>query len=272
MGHTVSIETYEKSNLYLETYFSCIRASLGGCTNPTTVQFTSAYKKLFLGACNKTKYGNCILQDDTKLLVFSSNPEMAATNICDSFHLSDSEKTDVYLSAIEKSSEFTNNALTYTSGFIHRKLLKKETCLSCHEFLAKTTIRSTCQLIEFVNRGHLVHPSPAINLIVKVANSCFEDIKRKGNILQHKNIVQKIECNVMSILSSRHPKLLSFLDSHVDKACFLNSVSHRVLMIKKTVLCFLSIRLKHFCKQKNELEYDKRFKRKSSKLIHFKSQ
>ena len=87
---------------------------------------------------------------------------MAAKNICDWFHLSDSEKTDIYLSAIEKSSEFKNNALTYTSGFVHKKLLKKETCLSSHEFLAKKAIRSTGQL-EFVNRGRFVHPSSTIN-------------------------------------------------------------------------------------------------------------
>ena len=82
---------------------------------------------------------------------------MAATNICDSFDLSDSEKTDVYLSAIEKSSEFTINALTYTSGFVHRKLLKKETRLSCHEFLAKTTIRSAANDKLVIVCGHSLH-------------------------------------------------------------------------------------------------------------------
>ena len=81
------------------------------------------------------------------------------------------------------------------------------------------------QLIEFVNRGHLVHPSSTINLTVKVVNSCFEDFKRKRNILQHKNIVQKIEYNVMPIINSRHPKLLSFLDSHVDKDCLSSPCS-----------------------------------------------
>ena len=76
----------------------------------------------------------------------------------------------------------------------------------------------------------------------------------------------------MPILNSRHPKLLLFLDSHDDKDCFENSVRHRVLMIKKTVICFLSIRLKHCCKQKNQLGYVNRFKRKSSKLTYYKSQ
>ena len=73
------------NQIHSETYFSTIRASLGGCTNPTTVQFTSAYKKLLFGACNKTKYGNCILQDDSKLLLFPNcKPVKAADEIVQS--------------------------------------------------------------------------------------------------------------------------------------------------------------------------------------------
>ena len=82
---------------------------------------------------------------------------------------------------------------------------------------------------------------------------------KRGIFCNKKNIVQKIECNVMPILNSRHPKLLLFLDNHVDKDCFQNSAHHHVLMIKKTVLCFLSNRLKLFCKQKNELEMTKEY-------------
>ena len=164
--------------LSVENYFSCIRASLGGCTNPTTVQFTSAYKKLLLGACNKTKYGNCILQDDSRLLVFSNMSTKAVKDISETFDLSDSDQTDIYLSAIEKTSEFSKNALTYISGFVQRKILKRETCLGCHDFLSKSKIKSTCKFIDSVNRGGLIHPNSNLNLIVKVSNSCIDEIKQ----------------------------------------------------------------------------------------------
>ena len=75
----------------------------------------------------------------------------------------------------------------------------------------------------------------------------------------------------MSILDSRHPNLFSSLDSHVDKECLEKSVSHRVLMMKKIILCFTGLRLKHMCKENND-KMDKRFKRKSLKLIHFENQ
>ena len=261
------------NQIHSETYFSTIRASLGGCTNPTTVQFTSAYKKLLFGACNKTKYGNCILQDDSKLLLFPNcKPVKAADEIVQSFDLTDNEQTEVYLSAMEKTSEFSKNALTYISGFIHRKIIKKETCLSCHDVLKNESIRTSCKFIDSVNRGRLVHPSSSLNLVVKITNSCIEEVKNNSNILQHKNIVQSTQRNVMNILNSRHPNLFSILDTHVDKERIENSLSHRILMIKKIVSCYLSLRLKHLCKEKNSIEFDKRFKRKSSKLIHFKNQ
>ena len=133
--NTLSFLKHIKNKPIFINIFLCIRASFGGCTNPTIVQFTSAYKKLFPGACNKTKYNSCSLQDDTKLLVISSNPEIAA-------------KTFVIR---------LNNALTYSSRFVHRKLLKKETRLSCHEFLAKTTIRSAANDKLVIVCGHSLH-------------------------------------------------------------------------------------------------------------------
>ena len=192
-------------------------------------------------------------------------------DISETFELSDSDQTNVYLSAIEKTTKFSKNALTYISGFVQRKILKKETCLGCHDFLSKSKIKSTCKFIDSVNRGGLIHPSSNLNLIVKVTNSCIEEIKEKHDIFSQKSIVQKIQRNVMSILDSRHPNLFSSLDSHVDKECLEKSVSHRVLMMKKIILCFTSLRLKHMCKENND-KMDKRFKRKSLKLIHFENQ
>ena len=110
-----------------------------------------------------------------------------------------------------------------------KKLVKKETCLSCHDFLANVAIRSTCKLIESVNQGFLVHPSSNVNLVVKITNSCFEEFNRKTKILQEKSIVQKIQNNVIEILNARHPKLFESLDLHVDNQRLDNCVSHRVL-------------------------------------------
>ena len=59
-GHLDYFLTYKFSQDHLESYFSCIRASLGGCSKPTTIQvyiiIFTPFKKLFIdkGYHNKT--------------------------------------------------------------------------------------------------------------------------------------------------------------------------------------------------------------------------
>ena len=78
-----------------------------------------------------------------------------------------------------------------------------------------------------------MHPSSSLNLVVKITNSCIEEVRNNSNILQHKNIVQTTQRNVMNILNSRHPNIFSILDSHVDEERLEKSISHRILMIKR---------------------------------------
>lgn len=143
---------------------------------------------------------------------------------------------------------------------------------SCHEFLKNTTIRTTCKFTNFINRGYLIHPNSNLNLVVKVTNSSLESLLLKRDILQEKNIVQKITCNVLNIIHERHPKIFSSLDQHVDQHNLHKSPSHKTTMLKKIISCFLSIRLKHFCREKNDNEFDKKLRRIVMKDLHYKNQ
>ena len=69
--------------------------------------------------------------------------------------------------------------LKYISGFIQRKIIKRESCLSCHDVLEKATIKTTCKFIDSVNRGKLVHPSSSLNSVVKITNSCIEEVENQ---------------------------------------------------------------------------------------------
>ena len=111
-----------------------------------------------------------------------------------------------------------------------------------------------------------------LNLDVKIANSCFLFEKQKKDLLQQKNILRTITVKVLRILDSRHPNIFSDLDSHVDPANLFRFESHKSLMIKKIVSAFISIRLKHFCKEYNSCFLDKKFKRVALKTIHFQGQ
>ena len=165
------------------------------------------------------------------------------------------------MSTFNATSEYTNSTLTYISGYVERKLLTKEPCLCCAEHLKNSKIKATSKFLNFVNRGNLVQPNSNLNLVVKVTNSCVEQIKKSSNLLQQKNILQRITCNVLSVLNSRHPNIFSALDSHVDVRNVQNCPSHKVLMLKKIVSCFLSIRLTHYCREFNESVLDKKLRR-----------
>ena len=225
-----------------------------------------------MGASNSSKYGNFILQDDTKLLNLPSKTSDAVKEVENALDLTD-EIDDQYISAaVESKSEYSDSIIPYISGFINRKLVKKESCLSCHSYLTNCTIRTSSKFLDFINRGYLTKPNSNINSVVKVTNSCLNYEKQCKNILQEKNFVQKISLKVMRVLDSRYPNIFSQLDSHVDPSNLLKLESHKSLMIKKIISSYLSIRLKHFCKEYNENVLDKKFKRVVYKSVHFHGQ
>ena len=85
-------------------------------------------------------------------------PKEAVKIIEQTYEMSESEIHQICSSSNQKT-KFSNDVVTYISGFIQHKIVKKEPCLSCSEYLANTTIRCTSSLINFVNRGKLTHPT-----------------------------------------------------------------------------------------------------------------
>ena len=193
-GHLDYLLTFKMSQDHLEMYFSSIRASLGGNNNPTTTQFAAAYKKLLLGACNSTKFGIWTNQDDTVLLSLPPLPrdtKQAIDVVENSYDLTETEVQKIFFSSFKRS-VFSAAVLVYISGFVQFKIVKKESCLSCADYLKNTTIRCTSSLINFVNCGRLTQPSTNLHNVVRITNSCLEEIMDSDKILNKKNILQKI--------------------------------------------------------------------------------
>lgn len=198
-------------------------------------------------------------------------PKEAVKIIEQTYEMSESEIHQICSSSNQKT-KFSNDVVTYISGFIQHKIVKKEPCLSCSEYLANTTIRCTSSLINFVNRGKLTHPSASLNIVVKIANSCLEQFMNSDDILQQKNVLQRVTCTVFRVLDSRYPKIFSNLDTHVDLENLKTFYSHKANMIKKIVSCFVSVRLKHFCRLYNETHLDKKLRRNLTKTILLQNQ
>ena len=69
-------------------------------------------------------------------------------------------------------------------------------------------------------------------------------------------------------LNATQPEFFSNLDEHVDS----NLASHKVAMVKKIVTIYVSLRLKHFCREKNNNVSNKMIRTKLTKLILFQGQ
>ena len=62
------ILTYKFCQDHLKLFFGAVRSAGGWNNNPTTSQFTSAYKKLLMRHMVEEGHGNCQPQDDTSIL------------------------------------------------------------------------------------------------------------------------------------------------------------------------------------------------------------
>ena len=122
----------------LTTLYECVRGNLDDIN---LFCFTAAYKKLLMGASNLSKYGNFILQDEKKLLNLPSKTIDAVKMVENALELTETIDDRYISAAVETKSEYSDSIIPYISGFIHRKLLKKETCLSCHSYSNVLSVR-----------------------------------------------------------------------------------------------------------------------------------
>ena len=173
--------TFKLSQDHLEHFFNSVRAGLGRGNNPTTVQFTARFKRLLLGATNKSSYGNCLSQDHIEIMSYPVETKEAVELITSQFDLDVVDSwVDVYDRGQNLESDFKRNVCTYMSGYIHRKLESKHDCVYCEEYL-KNSETKTCDLIEKKNLGGLVKPHSDIETIVNVTD-CILSQKIKGTM------------------------------------------------------------------------------------------
>ena len=108
------------------------------------IQFDAAFKKLLIGACFKSQNGNAIQQDDTRLLNLPSETNKAIELIENVYELGNEDKIEIYLNAMSNNSQVVKSTIPYISGFINSRILRKEGCIHCYEFMKNTTLRHWC--------------------------------------------------------------------------------------------------------------------------------
>jgi len=237
------------------------------------LQFNSALKKILLGATHQGNKENCLVQDST-VLILPSNSEKSTSMFEQTYELKEEQgdrwlnsSTDIYLCALQNVTEYKCNVVNYIAGYIQKQLIAKESCVYCHLFLSNMKIVHGGLLLNRKNRGGLTLPSVEFEKVVKIGETLFCTLvhDQGGNPFKVNNLVDRIALQASKIIKDLHPSLLLGLDNHVE-----TMGSHRNLMIKKILGCYISMRAKHFCKEYNRQAVKVRVQ--LSKLILLKNQ
>ena len=170
-----------------------------------------------LGATNYSRFGNCSVQDDTALAALPVEANGVANFVDEYYELSDIEKTSIYMEALRDScSEYTNDVLTYISGYIHRKIQVKEQCVDCAVFMENAVVRKSSTFLRFVDRGKLTYPIKDLEQVVRLSHGLLKNFESKKKILSMKKPVDILTVRVIDILSSKNSAIFSYLNSHTD--------------------------------------------------------
>ena len=135
---------YKTSQDHLELFFKAVRAA-GGCNNnPTTIQFTAAYKRLLLRSDISGGKGNCEKRDPIEILSAVTNSceikgkTVTLTNAALIRKYDLQERTPVQsehdycdLPNVTSISEYKEAAISYIAGFVAKTLQKKHHCPKC---------------------------------------------------------------------------------------------------------------------------------------------
>lgn len=182
----------------LENFFGLIRQQGANSDNPTPLQFTRAFRKLFVDTfLTPLPSGNCA-EDFDKFLIGSSSYKKAARNEAAGKDLPSPptiqhvDDTDFNTSDVEKNL-LSINALTYVAGYLLKKCLGKHSCDTCYHTFTTESINERSQLFCFFkafdnnkNCGGLTVPQDMFVQHVSRMEDIF--IQEFNNCIQRKNI------------------------------------------------------------------------------------
>ena len=110
-------------------------------------------------------------------------------------------------------------------------------------------------------------PCSSIEKVVSIADSILTPKLNSKNILVEKRIIDKVYLETLNVIHKGNISLFQGLDDHVEVSVL---GSHRNKLIRRIVGYFVTMRAKHFCKEKNSV--DVKVRMQLSKLILFKNQ
>lgn len=254
--------SFKLSQDFLETFFSAVRSRGGFNNNPNANQFESAYKRLLIR--NEIKMfdtSNC-LADGLDILHCTSKKEYFRDVLTEDMdEVVDSFDHD-YINTMWSLDPYIENVVGYISGFVVRKILKKNICEVCAKHLM--SYKNESLLIRLKSRGGLIFPSKDVTYICQVGERIFRqhihEIFIKKDILKY--LINKIFVHTSSCFMKED------MNDHVIGQDFFDN--HRIQLIKLVIEIYLKVRFHHEATLRSEK--DVYIRQKYTKLILFSNQ
>ena len=172
--------TYKLSQVHLELFFGAIRAAGGFNNNPTTQQFTAAYKRLLLRSHIDGENGNFEKRDPIEILSAVTNSckingkDVTMTNaaLIRKYDLQErvpmqSENDYCDLPNVVRISEYKEAVISYIAGFVAKAVAKKTPCHKCCHVLGSPDTTASSQILLLKDCGNLYKPSQSVTTVCK---------------------------------------------------------------------------------------------------------
>ena len=279
--------TYKLSQDHLELFFGAVRSAGGFNNNPTTQQFTAAYKRLLLRSHIEGGKGTCEKRDPIEILsvitdIYNSNKETTVnTNTItgaalirkyDLIERNPVQEDHDYCDSpsISVISEFKKASISYIAGYVAKKVEKQLQCSDCCTALGSQTNTPPSEFLKLKDKGKLYKPTQSVIKICEETEKCFERMlaATDGKLPHGKGITDAIavavlgSCNIAALFVDRHEHMF---DTTVEN-------NHIHNLIKHIVKIYCKIRLYHLGKQATQNECGIIIRKKLNKLVLFNHQ
>ena len=277
------LQTYKMSQDHLELFFSAVRASGGWNNNPTSRQFTTAYKQLLMRHNIEGGRGNCSPQDDTEIL--SIVQDQCEIN-CEPTGISEvalAKRYDLALrepvtvdhdycnvSNVIELSDFKEAAISYIAGYVVKMVEKKIHCIQCIAALTTTKEAIPDLFVTWKTNGGLKLPSPGLLKVCQETEKCVMRMlnTNEGGLPHSAGLSSAIATTVLPVCVESG--VFSTLDQHMFDSTAVDN--HIFSLIKCCCQSYVTIRMHHLAKSTNAKMHDKIIRKQFSKLVLFKHQ
>lgn len=250
------VPTYKANQDNLEILHCTMRSHSGYNSNPTCVQYRSAFKKALIhGQLTAKKTGNCIPLEDIRILHATS--KLASLSPIQDFianiDASEDELDGVVSSVLMERCVNNNdldayvNIIAYISGFVSKRasgVIKCDTCVSA--LITDDENDSEFFIIHNKRRGNLFLPSRSVREICSIADKTFNhSLKISGGTMLNVEFTIERLVLVVGKYCMDDRSLFSELENHF-RIC--SKELHYYVLIKTIATLYLKVRVHYLNK------------------------